>query len=186
MYIHIHSFSIHSPYRLSESVEYTSQRYTEGSCFSSVLCIVVCICQSPPSIFTPPPNQGNHKFGFEIWVCFCIWYSLVSYLESNKMLVFNCGVIKLSWIITRKIRKSCISFSLKIMFWPPKELWFDFVCFLNRLFCFLLAHIIFGWKSLFLVFILTFFCVCSVYFPYVFQVSKLGKKELSLLAHKCG
>ena len=67
MYIHIHSFSIHSPYRLSESVEYTSQRYTEGSCFSSVLCIVVCICQSPPSIFTPPPNQGNHKFGFEIF-----------------------------------------------------------------------------------------------------------------------
>ena len=28
--------------------------------------------------------------------------------------------------------------------------------------------------------------MCSVYFPHVFQVSKLGKKKLSLLAHKCG
>lgn len=125
----------------------------------------ILILPSPQCFFF-----GNHNFGFKIFVfVYVLWirFFFVSFLEYNKILAFNCGVIKLSWIIARKFRKSWITFSFKIVLaWQSILVWCVGVCVcgrggpLNILFHFLLAHTIFFIKS---VFILTFFCVFGTF-----------------------
>ena len=39
-------FQVLSPFRLLQNIEYSSLCYTVGSCCSSILSIVVCICYS--------------------------------------------------------------------------------------------------------------------------------------------
>lgn len=87
----------------------------------------ILILPSPQCFFF-----GNHNFGFKIFVfVYVLWirFFFVSFLEYNKILAFNCGVIKLSWIIARKFRKSWITFSFKIVLaWQSILVWCVGVC----------------------------------------------------------
>ena len=49
-------FQILFPCKLSQNIEQSSLCYTVGPCWLSILCIVVCICQSQsPNLSLPPP-----------------------------------------------------------------------------------------------------------------------------------
>ena len=60
IYIYFFFFQILLPYRLLQSIEYSSLCYPEGPCWLSVLYIVVYICQSQTSNILPFPLP----FGF--------------------------------------------------------------------------------------------------------------------------
>ena len=78
--IHIHIsilFLILFPYRLLQSIEYSSLCYTVGPCWLSILHILVCICQSQPPnsslpfIFSPWQSQVRSLLLF--YVPWDIW-----------------------------------------------------------------------------------------------------------------